>query len=88
METGYLQSTGRLSNIVWVDKLLPLGISSWMNDAEPVAEEFKFGTMAIPAYICKKCKLLLGDYATNNSEHLTKHITVSKKPPDKSREVF
>ena len=62
METGYIHSS-KNSIIVWVDKLAPLSLSYWHSDAEPVSEEFKLGTNAVPTHICKHCKLLLGDYS-------------------------
>ena len=62
METGFLQS-GMDSSICWVSKLLPFGVGYWKNDAEIVSEILDHGITAIPAHICKHCKLILGDYS-------------------------
>ncbi len=62
MTPGFLQSDVRVG-ITWVSKLLPMGLGYWKKDAEPVSEELGVGVTAIPAHICKGCKLLLGDYS-------------------------
>lgn len=61
MEAGYLQWEATES-ISWVGKLLPLGLSYWKKDAEIIQSKSGIGVNAIPAHICKPCKLLLGDY--------------------------
>lgn len=62
MEAGYLQWEATES-ITWVDKLLPLGMSCWRKDAEIIQSRSGIGVNAIPAHICRQCKLLLGDYS-------------------------
>ncbi len=60
--SGYLQSDNKVG-ITWVSQLLPMGLAYWKKDAELVSEELSVGVNAIPAHICKRCKLLLGDYS-------------------------
>ena len=61
MEKGVLQCDMD-SNITWVSKLLPLGLAYWSKDAQVVSEPLGPGVSAVPAYICKSCKLFVGDY--------------------------
>ena len=62
MEQGFLQSDMD-SSITWVKKLLPLGLGFWKKDSEVVSEILGSGISAVPAHICKRCKLFLGDYS-------------------------
>jgi len=62
MTAGFLQSDAKVG-MTWVSKLLPVGLGYWKNDSELVSEELTVGVAAIPAHICKNCKLLLGDYS-------------------------
>ena len=62
MEPGFLQSDMD-SSITWVKKVLPFGLGSWKKDSEIVSEMLDSGISAVPACICKRCKLVLGDYS-------------------------
>ncbi len=62
MAAGFLQCSQE-STIAWVSKLLPLGMGYWKADSEIVSTALGTGTPAIPAHICKSCKLLVGDYS-------------------------
>lgn len=62
MIPGFLQSDAAVG-ITWVSKLLPMGLGYWKKDAELVSDEIGIGVTAIPTHICKRCKLLLGDYS-------------------------
>ena len=62
MEKGFLQCDMD-SNITWVPKLLPFGLGYWSKEAQVVSEQLDHSNSAVPAYICKRCKLLVGDYS-------------------------
>lgn len=62
MECGYLQSDHR-TGISFVSKLLPFGMGFLQKDALPVAWEMKPGINALPASICRSCRLLIADYS-------------------------
>ena len=62
MEAGFLQTDHR-ETITWVSKLLPMGLGYWKKDAQIVSDSLGVGVNAVPANICKQCKLLLGDYS-------------------------
>lgn len=61
MEQGFLQSDAKIG-INWVSKLMPFGVGWWKKDAVYVSVKEGAGVVGVPAYICKQCKLLLGDY--------------------------
>ena len=62
MEAGFLQTDVR-SPICYVSKLLPLGLGSWKKDAQDVSQLTAAGVQALPAHICKNCKLIVADYS-------------------------
>ena len=62
METGFLQCNME-SPIYWVRKLMPFGLGYWKNDTEIVSEPLNHGQNAMPAFICKQCRLVIGDYS-------------------------
>ncbi len=62
MTAGYLQSDHK-TTIAWVREVLPLGLGYWRKDTELISREQGIGVTAIPAQICKECKLLVGDYS-------------------------
>lgn len=64
MAAGYLQS-GPTTDITWVSKLLPAGLGYWRSDSLPVSCGLKPGIQAVPAHICKTCRIFLGDYSQN-----------------------
>ena len=65
MEKGYLQSDWK-NSISWVSKLLPFGLGYWKQDGICVSNEATVGVVAVPAHICKSCKVFVGDYSGNN----------------------
>ena len=62
MEAGFLQTDMR-NDIAWVNKLRPFGLGYWSKDAIIVSSDLNVGLTAVPTHICKRCKLLLGDYS-------------------------
>ncbi len=66
MTAGFLQCDSD-STITWVSRLLPLGLGYWKGEAQTVSQELGVGTNAVPAHICKSCKLLLADYSGRES---------------------
>ena len=62
METGFLQCNMD-STICWVRKLMPFGLGYWKNDTEIVSEPLNHSQNAMPAFICKQCRLVIGDYS-------------------------
>ena len=62
MEDGFLQCDMD-SNITWVPKLLPFGLGYWAKDAQVVSEMLDHSNSAVPACICKSCRLVIGDYS-------------------------
>ncbi len=65
MQKGYLQGDD-MHGIMWVNKLIPLGLGEWKKDSEQVGVISKVGISAVPTHICKQCKLFVGDYSENN----------------------
>ncbi len=61
MEKGYLQCQD--SSINWVSKVMPFGLGYWKSDGINVAQAMKVGVNAVPAHICKTCKVFVGDYS-------------------------
>lgn len=62
MEEGYLQCHGD-SSINWVSKVWPFGLGYWKKDGINVAQPMSVGVNAVPAHICKSCKIFVGDYS-------------------------
>ena len=62
MESGFLQCDID-SSIYWVKKLLPLGLAFWNKDTEVISEMLDHSQNAVPAFICKQCRLVIGDYS-------------------------
>ena len=65
METGFLQWDAGAC-ITWSGTLLPMGLSYWKKDAEQIQSTSGFGVSAIPAQICRTCKILIGDYSDHD----------------------
>lgn len=61
MVAGFLQSDAKVG-ITWVEHLLPLGLSYWKASSIPVSTDACVGVTAVPAHICKECRLFIGDY--------------------------
>ena len=62
MESGFLQCDMD-SSIYWVKKLMPFGLGYWKKDTEIVSEVLNHRQNAIPACICKQCRVVIGDYS-------------------------
>ncbi len=63
MENGFLQTTGG-SALFWVNRLMPMGLGIWKKDAQIVSQELKLNVHTIPAHICKKCRMVVGEYGS------------------------
>ena len=63
MENGFLQSNGVTSPVIWVPKLRPLGFGAFSWDAQTVSYPIGAGTNALPACICRACKMIVADYS-------------------------
>lgn len=61
MDKGFLQSDWK-NNIEWVSKILPFGLGYWKEDGVNVSQQMPIGVTATPAYICKNCKIFVGNY--------------------------
>lgn len=65
MEEGFLQGNWE-HNIEWVSKILPFGLGFWKSDGISVSQQKSVGVTAVPAHICKSCKIFVGDYSEND----------------------
>ena len=62
MQPGFLQADSK-TDILWVEKA---GISLWKlwkQETEIVSSDTAAMTNAVPAEICKSCRIFVGDYS-------------------------
>ena len=62
MTAGFLQADST-ADILWTQKLAPSILNLWKQETEIVSYDTGAMTNAVPAHICKRCRIFVGDYS-------------------------